>query len=387
LDLPWGPHGAKLSDLPRPGRRPLRPRETPSREVLDALADAIVITAPDGTIQFVNPMAIQMLGRSREALLGQPFGFPVAKGQVTELNLLRADGSTRVAEMRVAELPWGGLPAFLASLRDITERKRMQQEIQQLNAALERRVMEHTEELQAARELAASSDRVKFAFLAMSHALRTPLHGIIGYAEFLSAGKAGDLNPKQQEFVTDVLNSGQHLLQLIDNVLELSKIEAGQVVLAPENFQISRAVREVCSVIAPLALRKKIEFRQCVNPASDQVKLDLPKFKQVLYNLISNAVKFNREHGRVDITAEGASDRLRLRVADTGTGIKPDDLGKLFVEFQRLDSGVTQRLEGAGLGLALARRIVRLQGGDITVESEPGRGSTFLVEWPCATEA
>jgi signal transduction histidine kinase len=254
------------------------------------------------------------------------------------------------------------------------------------NAELERRVTERTAELEAAKERAAFSGRLESALLALSRDLRTPLHGIIGYSEFLSAGKAGDLNPKQQEFVADVLDSGHQLLQLINNVLDLSQLEAGKMVFAPESFPVSRVVREVCAVLAPLALGRKIEFRQCVDPAADEVKLDLPKFKQVLSNLISNAVKFNREYGRVDITVSGTVDRLSVRVADTGIGIKPEDMGRLFVEFQRLDAGGSRRYEGVGLGLALARRIVRLQGGDITVESEAGRGSTFIVDLPRAME-
>jgi signal transduction histidine kinase len=363
--------------------RQVQDSEARTRTIIEANADATVIVDQEGIIQFVNPMATQMFGRPEHELVGQPFGFPTAKGQVTELDIRHGDGSTGVAEMRVTELLWGDRPAFLASLRDITQHKRTQEETLRLNVELERRVAERTAELREAKERAESSDRLKSAFLAtMSHELRTPLNGIIGFSEFLMDGKAGAINPKQKDYLNDVLNSGRHLLQLINNLLDLSKIEAGKMIFAPETFRISAALREVCSVVYPLAQRKNVEIHHHVVPAVDEVRLDLAKFKQVLYNLLSNAVKFNRERGKIDVFVDGSSDRFCLRVSDSGIGIKPEDVSKLFVEFQQLDSSLSRRYEGTGLGLALTRRIVGLQDGEIKVSSEVGKGTTFIVELP-----
>jgi signal transduction histidine kinase len=177
------------------------------------------------------------------------------------------------------------------------------------------------------------------------------------------------------------------LLQLINDVLDLSKVEAGKMDLFPETFALPAAVAEVCSVLIPLAKKKNIPIRSQIARTAEQVTLDQQKFKQVLYNLLSNAVKFTDEGGRVDIVASAQnSSGLRLEVRDSGVGIKADDLSKLFVEFQQLDSGVARRHQGTGLGLALTKKLVELQKGTITVESEPGKGSTFTVTLPFAIE-
>ncbi|MBI1176329.1 response regulator [bacterium] len=369
--------------------RQLQESEARIRTIIEANADAIIIVDAEGIIQFANPMAAQMFGRRRDDLMGQPFGFPVAENQVAELDIRRGDGTTGVAEIRMVEFVWGESVAFLASLRDITGHKQAHDDVRRENAELERRVAERTAELQRAKERAESSDRLKSSFLAnMSHELRTPLNGIIGFSEFLVDGKAGELNEKQSEYLNDVLNSGRHLLRLINNVLDLSKIEAGKMIFSPETFRISHALQEVCSVVSPMAFRKGVEIRHCVDSAVDEVKLDQPKFKQVLYNLIANAVKFNRERGQVTINVTAAGDnRITLSVHDTGIGISADDLKKLFTEFQQLDSGSSRRYEGTGLGLALTRRIVHLQGGSVQVQSEPGRGSTFVIDLPRVRKA
>jgi signal transduction histidine kinase len=217
----------------------------------------------------------------------------------------------------------------------------------------------------------------------MSHELRTPLNGIIGFSEFLIDGKTGALTPKQTEYVTDIFNSGRHLLQLINDVLDLAKVEAGKMDLHPETFSMRKAIEEVCSVIGPMAQRKRISIDITVDPPLDQVTLDKQKLKQVLFNLLSNAVKFTEDTGSVNIIAEPYGDtQLRLLVKDSGIGIKSEDLNKLFIEFKQLDSGLARRHQGTGLGLALTKKIVEFQFGTIQVESKPGRGSTFTVILP-----
>jgi signal transduction histidine kinase len=217
----------------------------------------------------------------------------------------------------------------------------------------------------------------------MSHELRTPLNGIIGFAEFLVDGKPGTINPKQKEYLQDILNCGEHLLQLINDVLDLAKVEAGRMELNPERFALREAIAEVCNVAKAIAQKKRIQIEIAIAPDLGEVTLDQQKFKQVLYNLLSNAIKFTDDGGRVEIRAALYDrHRFKLAVKDTGVGIKPEDLQKLFKEFEQLESGATRRHEGTGLGLALTRKIVESQGGEVNVESDLGKGSSFTVLLP-----
>ncbi|HKV40631.1 MAG TPA: ATP-binding protein, partial [Blastocatellia bacterium] len=195
--------------------------------------------------------------------------------------------------------------------------------------------------------------------------------------------KPGPLNPKQREYLGDILSSGRHLLHLINDILDLAKVEAGRMEFAPETFSIGQTIGEVCAIIAPAAQKKNISVVTKVDAAVPEVTLDQQKFKQVLYNLLSNAIKFTGEGGGVHIAAGPCDgDRFSLQVADTGIGIKPEDLRRLFIEFEQLDSSAGRRYEGTGLGLVLTKKIVELQSGNIRVESEFGKGSTFTVVMP-----
>jgi len=232
------------------------------------------------------------------------------------------------------------------------------------------------------------ANRMKSEFLAnMSHELRTPLNGIIGFTEFLIDEKPGPLRPKQKEYLSDVLNSARHLLQLINDVLDLAKVEAGKMELHPETFPVLKAVEEVTVVIKGIAHKKHIAVGIEVSDGLDAITLDQHKFKQVLYNLLSNAVKFSDEGGHVAIHVRRLdTHRLEVQVRDTGIGINAKDINRLFTEFEQLDSGTARRFEGTGLGLALTKKIVEFQGGRIGVESEPGKGSVFTVVLPVMTE-
>ncbi|MEY2427840.1 MAG: hypothetical protein QOJ40_725, partial [Verrucomicrobiota bacterium] len=247
----------------------------------------------------------------------------------------------------------------VVTISDITERKRAEQALQEAN-------------------------RMKSEFLAnMSHELRTPLNGIIGFSEFLVDEKPGKLNFKQKEYLGDVLNSATHLLQLINDVLDLAKVEAGKMELHPEVFVVLKAVEEVCAVIKTLAHKKQITVAIEISPGLGDVQLDLQKFKQVLYNLVSNAIKFTDAGGKVEIAASPRDgNRFQVAVKDNGIGIKAEDLKRLFREFEQLDAGTARRFEGTGLGLALTKKIVEFQNGSIAVESEFGQGSTFTAVFP-----
>jgi PAS domain S-box-containing protein len=229
--------------------------------------------------------------------------------------------------------------------------------------------------------------KAKDRFLAnMSHELRTPLNGIIGFAEFLVDGKPGAVNPKQKEYLEDILKSGKHLLQLISDVLDLVQVGVGKMELNPERFSLSKAVEEVYSVAKLIAQKKNIHIG--VNVASEigDVTLDRQKFKQVLFNLLSNAVKFTDEGGNVEIVALLLDHaRFQLQVRDTGVGISPKDIKRLFIEFEQIESGTVRRFEGTGIGLALTKKIIEFQEGTIGVESEFGKGSTFTVVMPIVT--
>jgi len=365
--------------------RDARLLEAKYRNLLESTPDAIVMVNVTGRVVLVNSQAEAVFGYAREQILGQPIemllparfrtahsghrtGFfsqprTRAMGAGLELHARRKDGTEFPVEISLSPLETEQGTMVMSAIRDVTERKRFEKTLQEAN-------------------------RLKSEFLAnMSHELRTPLNAIIGFSEFLVDERPGPLNAKQKEYLQDILNSGRHLLQLINDVLDLSKVEAGKMELFPETFTLPQAVEEVCSIISPLASKKNITLRKEIAPAVCNVTLDQQRFKQVLYNLLSNAVKFTEDGGRVEIFAAlyGAN-RFRLQVRDTGIGIKAEDLGKLFIEFQQLDSSFARRHEGTGLGLALTKKIVELQKGSIMVESEPSKGSTFTVDLPMIHE-
>lgn len=278
-------------------------------------------------------------------------------------------------------------PAILRSkIAVFAELYRKTRQLAEQNDAI---VRANTEAL-AARQLAEEHARkaeaasgYKSNFLAsMSHELRTPLNGIIGFTELLYDEKAGPVPPQQKECLGDVLNSARHLLQLINDVLDLAKVESGKMQLRSEVFPVRKAIEEVCSVVKGMAHKKHLRLDIDVSASLEAVTLDQQKFKQVLYNLLSNAVKFTRDGGRITVRARQLDQHLELCVHDTGIGIKAGDLQRIFVEFEQLDSGLSRRFEGSGLGLALTKKIVEFLGGQITVDSEPGQGSLFTVLLP-----
>ena len=350
--------------------------------------DAIISKSLDGVIQTWNPGAERMLGHPASAAIDrrlnelilpldqhaaeQEIRARIARGesaQSFETVFARKDGKQLNISATASPLRDAGNTIVGVSViaRDITDRKQAEQALLERDAAEE-------------------ASRLKSEFLAtMSHELRTPLTGVIGFAEYLRASQAGPINEEQAECIDSIYKSSLHLLDLINGILDLSKIEAGKMELVPETFAVRDMVDEVCGVISPIALKKRIAVQRRVAQALTTVTLDRPKFRQVLYNLLSNAVKFTDDGGHVDIDVDVArmdTPHLRIRVADTGIGIAPEDIDKLFKNFHQLDNSNTRRHEGAGLGLALTKKIVELQRGIITVESAPGRGSVFTVTLP-----
>ena len=257
-------------------------------------------------------------------------------------------------------------------------------EIQEMAAELksERDKLELT-----SRELAAAS-QTKSEFLAnMSHELRTPLNSIIGFSEILHDGVFGPVNEKQAKYVNNVLVSGKHLLQLINDILDLSKVEAGKIELVCEDFSVSDAINEVKTLTASIAAKKSIMVDLSVDEGITTIHADEGKFKQILYNLLSNAVKFTPEHGSVTVDARRQGDMAEISVTDTGIGISEKDQKKLFQPFMQADATTSREYGGTGLGLSLVKKFSELHGGTAWVESEPGKGSTFTFTIPIECRA
>jgi signal transduction histidine kinase len=231
------------------------------------------------------------------------------------------------------------------------------------------------------RELETASQH-KSDFLAnMSHELRTPLNAIIGFSQVLREGMAGDVNEKQAEYLEDILSSGNHLLSLINDVLDLSKVEAGQVELELAPFSLQESLERGLAMVRERATRDGVQVNLGENTGVDIVAGDERRIRQVIFNLLSNAVKFTPAGGSVDVWAKQVNGEVSVSVADTGRGIAGEDLRRIFDEFQQTEAGIEQG-EGTGLGLALSKRLVELHGGRIWVDSEVGRGSTFVFTLP-----
>ncbi len=256
---------------------------------------------------------------------------------------------------------------------DISEQKRLEEQLRTLNGLL-------SEESKRAEE----ASRLKSQFLAnMSHELRTPLNGIIGFSELLVDGRAGELTPRQQRFLENVLLSSQHLLRLINDLLDLAKIEAGKLEFNPELVSATSIIQEVVSSQQVLADAKQIRLTYSVETPADELFTDPVRLKQIVFNFVSNAIKFTPEQGAVDIRGSSPEpDLFRLEVSDTGIGIEEKDMGRLFQDFEQLDAGPGKRFAGTGLGLALLRKLVTSQGGSVECTSVRGKGSTFSAVLP-----
>ena len=280
----------------------------------------------------------------------------------------------------------------LGALAD--EFNRMAAQLQESYGGLEQKVEERTRELATAlteldlksRELETAS-RHKSEFLAnMSHELRTPLNAIIGFSQVLRERMFGEVNDKQQEYLDDILASANHLLALINEILDLAKVEAGQVELEVAPFSLRDALERGIVMVRERALNDDVEVTLSANGGVDLVTGDKRRISQVIFNLLSNAVKFTPARGAVNVRASRVDGEIRVSVTDTGPGIAVEDHERIFEEFQQTEAGVEQR-EGTGLGLALSKRLVELHGGRIWVESELGRGSTFVFTLPTEQSA
>jgi len=276
------------------------------------------------------------------------------------------------------------LGSFAARTAMAIQNARLHSEIMELNLNLEKNVEDRTQELELANIKLRKADQLKSEFLAnMSHELRTPLNAIIGFAEVLRDGLCGRLNEEQEESVVDIHESGKHLLRMINDILDLSKVEAGKMELQPEDFSLAQAMDDVQSIVRDIVNRKHLDLQTVVSEDLPNVHADQVKFKQIMYNLLSNAVKFTPDRGAVTIDVSLDNDEFLISVTDTGIGIEQEDQETIFDEFKQVDSSRTRLYEGTGLGLALTKRLVELHGGRIWVESEgTGMGSKFSFTLP-----
>jgi PAS domain S-box-containing protein len=391
----------------------LRNQQFYTRSLIESNIDALMATDSSGIITDVNKQTEALTGCTRDELIGAPFkdyftdpdraeagiNRVLTEGKVTnyELTARARDGTLTVVSYNATtfhDLDRNLQGVFVAA-RDVTEMKRHEQTLRQKHSLEQKNA-----ELQDA-------SRLKSEFLAnMSHELRTPLNAIIGFSELLRDGLMGQMTDQQRAFIGNIFSSGEHLLSLINDILDLSKVEAGKMILDLESVQVSSLCANSLSIIKEKAAAHQIRLQMDVTDDLGAIQADARKVKQIIYNLLSNAVKFTADGGRVTLRARRVphgqvgclpgcwssrsfpwtgnefAEFLEISVADSGIGISPEGLEQLFKPFTQIDSGLARKFEGTGLGLAMVKLLAELHGGAVAVESAVGEGSCFVVWLP-----
>jgi PAS domain S-box-containing protein len=385
----------------------VRRKSTPStrfQNLMEAAPDAILEVDGDGNIVLMNIIAERIFGYSRDELLGRPvdvlvpdalrgrhaahrhnYGVhPLTRPMGNGLNLQaqRKDGHLFPVEISLSPVRTGATTHTMAIIRDVTERQESAREIQALHDRYAAELTETNRQLEVRAREVERANRLKSEFLAsMSHELRTPLHTIIGFSELLAEGLEGPLSERQLRFVNHIRRDSQHLLELINDILDLSKIEAGRLELRVENIDVRQALDEVVASVRPLAQSKHLHL-EIVMPELPMVQADRIRVKEIFYNLLSNAVKFTPEKGSVWVEGQAIAGGLQFSVRDTGIGIAADEQQFIFEAFHQVGNTTKGVREGTGLGLAITKRLVEQHGGRLTVESAPGKGSKFSFTLP-----
>ena len=362
------------------------------RELLEAAPDAIIEVDREGRILLLNLATEQLFGYKREELLGRPvemlvpdalranhhehraryWAHPVTRPMGTGLALRgrRKDGSSFPVEISLSPVESEEGLRVTAIIRDIGKRQEAEERLREMQQTYTRELELRNREIERANQL-------KSEFLAsMSHELRTPLHTIIGFAELLAEELEGPLNPKQKRFMSHIHTDSLHLLELINDILDISKIESGRLALRRETFDIAGVLEETLASIRPQGAAKSIAIETNVS-VSAPIFADRLRVKQVLFNLLSNALKFTPEGGKVRIDGALNDGYLEISVSDTGIGIPKDQHEAVFDKFYQVGATTKGVREGTGLGLAITKALVEEHGGRVWVESEPGKGSRF----------
>jgi PAS domain S-box-containing protein len=385
----------------------LRDQHFYTRSLIESNIDALITTDPRGIITDINKQTEWLTGSTRDELIGAPFknyftdpgraeagiNRVLAEGKVTnyELTARARDGQLTVVSYNATTFHDRDrrLQGVVATARDVTDLKRIEQALQLKNLELE------------------AASRMKSEFLAnMSHELRTPLNAIIGFSEVLRDGLVGEMTEPQRKFIADIFGSGKHLLSLINDILDLSKVEAGKMTLDLEPMHVSTLFAGSLAIVQEKASARRIRLDMKIGTELGSIEVDTRKVKQILYNLLSNAVKFTNEGGEVTLSVarvaredagrlsgpqkgrafplaeSGFAEFLRISVTDSGIGISRNDLERLFQPFSQIDSSLARKFEGTGLGLAMVKLLAALHGGTVAVETEVGKGSCFTVWLP-----
>jgi PAS domain S-box-containing protein len=387
-------------------RRVAQERLAAQAALLDQAKDAILVRDLDGTVRYWNKGAERLFGWSAAEAEGRrvtdlfsrgPSAFLESSGQLRIAGEWSGEEvfTTRTGRKVVVEVSCtllrddrGEPRSILVINTDATERKRAEAELdrhrlhlEEIVAARTAELAQRTTDLEAANARLQEVDRLKSLFIAsMSHELRTPLNSIIGFTGILLQGLAGPLNDEQKKQLGMVKGSSEHLLALITDIIDLSKVEAGKISLSAEDVDLVRLARDVLDSLGPAAARAGLALA-LEAPESLRIVSDRSRVRQVLVNLVGNAVKFT-ERGTVTVALERRDDSARIAVRDTGPGIRAEDMGRLFQFFSRVTATGLPAREGTGLGLYLSRKLVTLLGGEIGAQSEPGQGSEFAFTLP-----
>jgi PAS domain S-box-containing protein len=385
----------------------LRDQQFYTRSLIESNIDALMTTDPRGIITDVNKQTEALTGCTRDELIGAPFKNYFTDSERAEAGISRVLLDGKITNYELTARAWDGkltvvsynattfhdrdrnLQGVFAAARDVTELKHFEQTLQQKNVELQ------------------NASRMKSEFLAnMSHELRTPLNAIIGFSEVLRDGLMGEMTEQQRAFIGDIFSSGTHLLSLINDILDLSKVEAGKMVLDLEPVPVDSLFVNSLSIIREKAATRHIRLAMEADEELGSIQADVRKVKQIVYNLLSNAVKFTGEGGQVilrvshvpstdvgklsgqwtgrsfPVVDTGFDEFLKISVTDSGIGIAPEGLEHLFKPFSQIDSGLARKFEGTGLGLAMVKLLAELHGGVVAVESAVAKGSRFTVWLP-----
>lgn len=351
------------------------------RILIEQSVDGIVVVNQNGEVVEANQKYADMLGYSLEEVLQlrvwdwehlasrekilEMIRDVDESGLYFETRHRRKDGTLLDVGVSSNGAILGDQKLSFCVCRDITERKRAEDEL--LQAKLD----------------AEAANRTKSEFLAnMSHELRTPLNSIYGFSQMLNDKIPGELNEKQARYVSHIMKSSRHLIELINDILDISKVEAGKMELVCENFAVADVIAETVLMMQPIAKRKNIDLITEIHVDNIELYADKKKVRDIMHNLLSNAIKFTAENGKVHVKASCQTNKMQISVSDSGIGISNDDQLKIFEPFKQVDSFLSRKYDGTGLGLAIVKRYVEMHGGDLLVESEVGKGSTFTFTVP-----